>query len=85
MGQIISALIAIASAVPVIDKWLGQLVKAYTEYRQKKLKEINKEAVDEAIKDRDQRPLESEEHSGKPSGVGTVVSSLPRMRDQSKD
>ena len=83
--QIISLILSVASAIPVIDKWLGRLLEAYAAYKLEKLKQLNKRAIDEVIKSKDQRTLEDEEHSGKPSGIGTVVSSLPRMRDQSKD
>jgi|688.fasta_scaffold145895_3 hypothetical protein len=81
----INAIIALASTVPIINQWLEQLLQAYSEFKIKKLKELNKEAVDEAIKTHDQRKLESVQYSGKPSGVGTVVSSLPRMRKSSEN
>lgn len=83
--QFISLLIAIASAVPIIDKWLERLILEYLKYKQDRIKQQNKDAVKDAIENHDQRPLESEQYSGKPSGHGTVIDSLPRMRDKKQD
>ena len=78
-------LFAIAKAVPIINAWLGQLVAAYTAYQTEQAKKQNRQAVKDAIETQDQTPLESEQYSGKPSGHGTVVDSLPRMRNQIED
>lgn len=70
--QIISAILAVAKAVPVIEKYLDQLLTAYAKQRKKKIIEETIEAVDVAINTGDQRPLEAPEHSGVYSGHGTI-------------
>jgi len=82
MNQFIVTLIALAKAIPIIDKWLERLLNEYQKYKQTKLEQQNTDAVKDAIETQDQRPLESDQYSGKPSGHGTVVNSLPRMRDK---
>ncbi len=75
--QIIATILAIAKAIPIIDKWLGELVAAYQAYKKKEVEESTKRAIDEGIKNQDQRPVESDQTSGKPSGLGTIRDSLP--------
>ena len=75
--QIISLILAIAKTIPIIDKWLGKLVAAYQTYRKKEIQEATKRAINEAIKTQDQRPVESDQTSGKPSGMGTIRDHLP--------
>jgi hypothetical protein len=85
--QVISFILALAKAAPIIDKWLGFLVSAYQEQKKKEIQEATKKAIDEGIKNQDQRAIESDQTSGKPSGMGTVRDSLPGvwLRDQGKD
>jgi len=83
--QIVSLVIAIARAIPIIDRWLEMLVLAYTKQRQEELIKLNKKIIDEAIQKKDQRKIESESYSGRPSGHGSTVDSLPRMRNQTTD
>jgi hypothetical protein len=87
MMQVISVILALAKAAPIIDKWLGLLFVAYQEQKKKEIQEANKKAIDEGIKNQDQRPIESDQISGKPSGMGTVRDSIPGvwLRDQGKD
>jgi len=83
--QFASLVIAFARAIPIIDKWLEMLVLAYTKQRQEELIKLNKKIIDEAIQKQDQRKVESENYSGRPSGNGVTVDSLPRMRNQTTD
>lgn len=81
----ISALIAIAKAVPVIDKWLTELVKAFYEWKKEEIKKQTAQNVDLGIKEQDQRKVEDEDHSGRYSGHGDIRSTLPGvMRDEKK-
>jgi hypothetical protein len=85
--QLIPLILAVAKAIPVIDKWLGELFAAYQAYRKKEIEEATTRAINEGIKNQDQRPIESDQTSGKPSGMGTIRDSLPGIgvRDKGKD
>jgi hypothetical protein len=87
MMQIISLILALAKAAPIIDKWLGFLVSAYQAQRKRETEEATKKAIDEGIKNQDQRPVEGDQTAGKPSGMGTIRDSLPgvRMHHERKD
>lgn len=87
MAQAIALILAIAKALPIIDKWLGELFAAYQVQKKKEIEEANKKAIDDAIKSQDQRSIESDQTSGKPSGMGTIRDSLPgvELRDKRKD
>jgi hypothetical protein len=86
MMQAISLILALAKAIPIIDKWLGELAVAYQAYKKKETEEKTKRAIDEGIENQDQRPIESDQTSGKPSGMGVVRDSIPnvRVRDKGK-
>jgi hypothetical protein len=86
MMQAISLILALAKAIPVIDKWLGELAIAYQIYKKKEIEEATKRAIDEGIQNQDQRPIESDQTSGKPSGLGTIRDSIPgvKLRDKGK-
>jgi hypothetical protein len=77
MMQAISLILALAKAIPIIDKWLGELSTAYQVYKKKEIEEATKRAIDEAIKNQDQRPIESDQTAGKPSGLGVIRDSIP--------
>jgi hypothetical protein len=84
--RIISAIIALAKAVPVIDKWLSQLVTEFSKWKSEQIKKETAQSVDLGIKEQDQRKIEDEEHSGVYSGLGDIRSSLPGVvRDKTKD
>jgi hypothetical protein len=83
MAQVIAAILAIAKAVPVIDKWLEQLLTMYATQKEVWQNKANKEALERVFKTQDQREIEHEDYSGKPSGHGTVRTDLPGVR-QSK-
>jgi hypothetical protein len=86
MSQAIALIIALAKALPIIDKWLGELFAAYQVQKKKEIQEATERAINEAIKNQDQRPIESLQISGKPSGLGSIRDSLPGvMRDKGKD
>ena len=80
--QFVSLVVAIARIIPIINKWLEMVVVAYTKQRQEELIKFNKKIINEAIQKQDQRKIESENYSGKPSGHGVAVDSLPRMRNK---
>lgn len=65
--SLIAFALAVVKAVPSVDKWLERFLLAYIEWKRQREDELFKEAIQEAIKRRDQRKLESEENSGKPS------------------
>lgn len=86
MSQLIVAIIALAKAIPIIDKWLEKLFDAYVIYKDEKIKEQTQREIDQAIKDQDQRRIEGENHSGNYSGHGDIRTSLPGvMRDKKPD
>lgn len=86
MSQIIVAIIALAKAIPIIDKWLEKLFDAYAVYRDEKAKEQTKKEIDQAIQSQDQRKVESENYSGKYSGHGDIRTTLPGvMRDKKQN
>jgi len=78
--QFVALVLAIAKAVPIIDRWLGLIVLEYVKHKQEQLIKLNKKIIEEALKLKDQRNIEDEEHSGEVSGSGDIVDSLPRMR-----
>jgi hypothetical protein len=80
----ISLLTAIFKAIPTMEAWWESLVIAWIKYKNIQLKKETIQAIKEAIKDQDQRGLEDEEHSGKPSGIGSIRTSLPGVH-QSKE
>jgi hypothetical protein len=80
MAQVIAAILAIAKAVPVLDKWIGQLLDEYAKIKKLKIEKEAIEATNEAIETGDQRPLESSEHSGQYSGHGDIRDSLPGVK-----
>ena len=86
MQATIAAIIAIAKAVPVIEKWLALLLAEFKKYQDAKIKKETIEAVNVAIETRDQREVEAPEYSGKPSGVGDIrdANSI-RLREPKKD
>lgn len=78
--QFVALVLAIAKAIPIIDRWLEVLVLEYVKHKQEQLIKLNKKIIEESIKLKDQRKIEDEEHSGEVSGSGTIVDHLPRMR-----
>lgn len=85
--KVISFILALAKAAPIIDKWLGLLFLAYQEHKKKEIQKATKKAIDEGIENQDQRDMESDQTSGKPSGMGTIRNSLPGvgLRDKRKN
>lgn len=86
MTQLIALIISVARALPIIDKWLGELFSAYQEEKTRRVKAETERTINEAIKDQDQRKIESEQTSGKPSGMGDIRDSIPgvELRDKGK-
>lgn len=78
--QFVALVLAIAKAIPIIDRWLEVLVLEYVKHKQEQLIKLNKKIIEEAIKLKDQKKIEDEEHSGKVSGSGVIVDRLPRVR-----
>ena len=76
---------SLLKSIKALNDWVELFVIEYLKWKQERLIEINKEEINNALKKRDQRRLESPEVSGKPSGVGNIVSDLPRMRDKKPD
>lgn len=85
MTQVIAAILAIAKAIPVLDGWLDKLLVEYAKIKKLKILKETQEAVDDAFENQDQRGLESQQHSGEYSGVGTIRDSLPGVRNTPKD
>lgn len=83
--KIISALVSIAKAIPIIQEWVKKVLLMYEEWKAKEEKKQTAKDVDLGIKEQDQRKLEDENHSGQYSGRGDIRSSLPGvMRDKKK-
>lgn len=76
-----SLLLAVFKAVPTLETWYQRLMVEYVKLRKLQIAKENRQAITDALKDQDQRGLEDEEHSGKPSGVGTIRDSLPGVRN----
>jgi len=85
MAQVIAAILAVAKMFPIIDWWLDKLLVEYARIKKLKIQKETIEAVDTAFETHDQRGLESEEHSGQYSGVGTIRDSLPGVHQSPKD
>jgi CTP:phosphocholine cytidylyltransferase-like protein len=79
VASVLSLLLAIFKAVPTIEIWWERLVVEYVKFSKLKIAKENKAAIIEALKSDDQRGLEDEEHSGIPSGVGTIRTTLPNI------
>jgi hypothetical protein len=85
MTQLIALVLAVAKALPIIDKWLGELFNAYQVQKKKEIQAETERAINEGIQNQDQRKIESDQTSGKPSGLGTIRDSLPGIvRDERK-
>lgn len=83
--KIIALVVALVRAIPIINKWVELIVIEYTRQRQEQLIKLNKKLINESIKNKDQREIESSSYSGKPSGYGDIVESLPRLRNKTKN
>ena len=83
--QYFTFIFAMLKAIPIINDWVESFVIHYLEWRKAQIIEANKKIINEAIKNKDQRELESNQVSGKPSGHGHIIGELPRMREQGKD
>lgn len=85
MTQIIALVLAVAKALPIIDKWLGELFSAYQVHKRKEIQAETERVINEGIQIQDQRKIESDQTSGKASGLGTIRDSLPGIvRDKGK-
>lgn len=77
MASIIAGIVAVAKAIPVVDKWLQQLMLAYAKNRIDAWDKAIFEGIKTAIVERDQRDLEKaigNPNAGEPSGnPGTSV------------
>ena len=80
-ASIFGALVAFARAVPILDSWLQQFVAWYTQTQMASMKKENRDAVIQAVKDHDQRPIEvviGNPNAGEPSGVpGSIIGDNP--------
>jgi hypothetical protein len=79
-AAILSLMLSIFKAIPVLDKWFEELVAAYVLQRKIWTRKENHQAIKKAFETQNQRGLEHEDYSGKPSGIGTIRDSLPGVR-----
>jgi len=81
VGSVITIIIGIVKAVPIIDKWLEQLMHAYFLYKVSIMEKENVEAIRKLIEERDQRDFEKaigSKKPGEPSGDdGAVIIDRP--------
>jgi hypothetical protein len=87
--EIISGLVGLIKAIPIIDRWFQSLLTFYVNSQIDKMERANFEAVKKAIYDRDQRDLEKAigspnagESSHNPDTV--IVDGLPGVRGPSE-
>jgi len=85
MSAFIAAVLSIAKAIPVVDKWIQQLVVEYTNARIDSMKKEDVEIIKNAITLQDQRELEKtmgSSRAGELSGVegSVIVDSLPGVK-----
>lgn len=77
MSVVISMVLGIIKAIPIVDGWFQELMVAYFDVSVGFMKKENRDAVQKSIVDHDQRPLETvigSQTAGKPSGdAGTVI------------
>lgn len=77
MGAIISAVIGICKALPIVDGWVKQLTQSYFNERYASWEKEDQDAIRKLVTDHDQRPLEQvlgSSTGGKVSGdAGAVV------------
>jgi hypothetical protein len=76
---------SIAKAVPIVDKWIEELVAAYVVQRKNWIKKENHDAIKKSFETDDQRPIEETmgyDHAGLPTGTpgAVIVDSLPGVR-----
>ena len=69
---IVNGIIAVSKIIPAVEKLLGLLFSEWAKYKNIKINEATIEAVNTAIQNQDQREIESEQYSGKPSGIGDI-------------
>ena len=80
--NIVNLIIAIAQAIPAVERILQLLFKTYAERRIDRMSNDDIEAIKKSFSMRDQRPIEeilNPENAGKPSGVSgsQIVDKLP--------
>lgn len=80
IAAIITIITSISKAIPIVDKWIEQIIAAYIVQRKAWIIKENHEAIKLAINNHDQRDLEDTAHSGEYSGVGTIRDSLPGVK-----
>jgi hypothetical protein len=85
MLTLFSSIVALAKAIPVVDKWFQQFVTYYVNSAIDRMAVENREAIKKAIEDQDQRDLEKaigNANAGELSEVpGTVVrDNLPGVK-----
>jgi hypothetical protein len=79
IASVMTLLLAIFKAVPTIEIWWERLIVEYVRINKLKIAKENKAAIVAALTGQDQRGLEDEDHSGKPSGIGTIRPTLPNV------
>jgi len=84
MSQIASLIIAISKILPVVQKLLEELFEQYKAEKRKRVIAATNAKVEKVIKEQDQRELEHETISGKPTGIGTIRTSLPGVMHKPK-
>ena len=84
VSSVMALLLAIFKAVPTIELWWVRIVTEYIKLKGMQIARENKAAIIKALQNDDQRGLEDEDHSGKPSGIGTIRDSLPNIVHKSK-
>jgi hypothetical protein len=85
IASVIGLLTAIFKAVPAIKEWWDQLLVAYVMYAKNEIKKENREAIERALKNDDQRSIEIQlgaDVAGLPSGApgAVIVDDLPGVR-----
>lgn len=82
MMTVISAILAVAKAVPVFDSWIQQLITSYVNSAIDRMQYENWTAIKKAVNDKDQRDLEKaigNPAAGEPSGFGDIRNNLPGL------
>ena len=84
-AAVVSLLTALFAAIPTFERWWESLMLEYIKLKKDRITKETREAIQNVFKEQDQRAIEDEDYSGKPSGIGTIRDSLPGVvRDPKK-
>lgn len=79
---VFSAIVAVIGAIPALEAFFQSLMAFYISSQIDKLKAEHLIAIKQAIEGHDQREIEKlmgSEMAGKPSGIGSIVHSIPGL------